>query len=192
MRARYEIVARRPASRTIGKVYWSFDHFPIVQLTYRKRGTALDPIQNCGRIRLNPAALRPQAGSTNMELLMTLKFLTKQIHAYLDYPVAIGLIVLPFVLGLGSAGPVPVVLSVATGIAAFILTLLTDHELGVWRVIPFRVHEIVDGLVGVTFLLAPFALGLSGLAATYFWVIGATVMTVLALTDRQRDTEVIA
>lgn len=123
---------------------------------------------------------------------MPVQFLNKRIHAYLDYPVAVGHIALPFLLGLGTSGPTPVILSVVTGVAAFILTLLTDHELGVWRVIPFRVHEIVDGLVGASFLLAPFVLGLSGLAAAYFLVIGATVMAVLALTDRTSDAEAVA
>ncbi|MEO0823642.1 MAG: hypothetical protein AAF074_24905 [Pseudomonadota bacterium] len=115
---------------------------------------------------------------------MTVKFLNKTIHAYLDYPVAIGLILLPFVLGLGSTGTEAVTLSVATGVAAFVLTLLTDHHLGVWRVIPFSLHEAVDGIVAIVFIAAPFVLGLSGLDAAYFWVLGLTVVAVLALTDR--------
>lgn len=32
-----------------------------------------------------------------------MKFITKTIHAYLDYPVAVALMALPFILGLGSA-----------------------------------------------------------------------------------------
>ncbi|MEO1504753.1 MAG: hypothetical protein AAFU68_11060 [Pseudomonadota bacterium] len=118
---------------------------------------------------------------------MHVKFLNKTIHAYLDYPVAMSLIVLPFLLDLGATGPGAVTLSVGAGAAAFVLTLLTDHQLGVWRVIPFRAHEAVDGLVGVTFVLAPFALGLSGLDAAYFWVLGLTVLAVLALTDRSPE-----
>ncbi|MDB4919362.1 MAG: hypothetical protein JWQ54_1345 [Mucilaginibacter sp.] len=34
-----------------------------------------------------------------------MRFITKKIHAYLDYQVAVALIVLPFVLGLGNANP---------------------------------------------------------------------------------------
>ncbi|MEO0999012.1 MAG: hypothetical protein AAFW69_00155 [Pseudomonadota bacterium] len=118
---------------------------------------------------------------------MSIRFLNKRIHAYLDYPVAVGLVVLPFLLGIGSVNATAVTLSVATGAAAFVLTLLTDHELGFWRVIPFRVHEAVDGLVGVGFLAAPFVFGFSGLDAAYFWVLGATVVAVLALTDRRAE-----
>ena len=32
---------------------------------------------------------------------MNLRFVTRQVHAYIDYPVAIGLMAMPFVLGLG-------------------------------------------------------------------------------------------
>ncbi|MEO1033252.1 MAG: hypothetical protein AAFX55_17745, partial [Bacteroidota bacterium] len=74
-------------------------------------------------------------------------FVTKRIHAFLDYPVAIALIALPFLLGLGSSNPLALQLSVATGIAAFILTLLTDHHLGVFKVISYRMHLIVDFIV---------------------------------------------
>jgi len=109
------------------------------------------------------------------------KFITKTIHSYLDYPVALGLIVMPFLLGLGDSNPLAFWLSVATGVAALILTLLTDHDTGVFRVLPYTFHLLVDGLVGVAFVAAPVILGFSGLDAAYFWLIGATVLVVVAL-----------
>ncbi len=110
-----------------------------------------------------------------------MRFVTKTIHAYLDYPVALGLIAAPFLLGLGASNPLALWLSVATGVAALILTLLTDHHLGVLRVLPYKLHLTVDGIVGVVFLIAPTALGLSGLDAVYYWVLGATVAVVVGL-----------
>ncbi|AXT62360.1 hypothetical protein D1816_18985 [Aquimarina sp. AD10] len=110
-----------------------------------------------------------------------MKFVTKRIHAFLDYPVAISLMALPFLLGLGSSNPLALQLSVATGIAAFILTLLTNHHLGALRVIPYKVHLIVDFLVGVVFVVAPFLLGFEGIDAYYYWIIGATVLLVVNL-----------
>ena len=85
---------------------------------------------------------------------MPLRFITKNIHALLDYPVAITLMVAPFLLGLGSSHPLAFWLSVATGVVAFVLTLLTDHKLGVIRVLPYWIHLAVDGMVGVIFLAA--------------------------------------
>lgn len=110
-----------------------------------------------------------------------MKFVTKKIHAYLDYPVAVALIGLPFVLGLGSSNPLALQLSVATGIAAFILTLLTNHQLGVYRIIPFKAHLAVDAFVGIVFVIAPFVFSFDGLDAYYYWINGGAVLTVVSL-----------
>ena len=110
-----------------------------------------------------------------------MKFVTKRIHAFLDYPVAIALIALPFLLGLGSSNPLAMQLSVATGIAAFVLTLLTDHHLGAFRVIPYRFHLMVDFVVAVVFVLAPFIFSFKGIDAYYYWINGIAVLTVVSL-----------
>jgi hypothetical protein len=102
-------------------------------------------------------------------------------HAYLDYPVALSLMALPFVLGLGMSNPLAKWLAVGTGVAALILTVLTDHELGVFRVLPYAFHLTVDALVGMVFVVAPFALGFTGLDALFYWVNGAAVLTVCSL-----------
>ena len=112
---------------------------------------------------------------------MNLRFITRQIHAYIDYPVAISLMAMPFLLNLGSSHPLAKWLSVATGVAALILTLLTDHETGVIKVLPYWFHVAVDRMVGVTFVAAPFALGFSGLDAGYYWANGAAVLAVTFL-----------
>ncbi len=110
-----------------------------------------------------------------------MKFVTKDIHAFLDYPVALVLIAAPFLLGLGEVNQMAIWLSVVTGIAAFGLTVLTDHHLGLIRVIPYPVHMAVDLMVGITFLIAPFLFGFSGFDAAYYWVLGAMVCVVISL-----------
>jgi len=115
------------------------------------------------------------------ENVMNLRFVTRQVHAYLDYPVAISLMAMPFLLDLGSSNPIAKWLSVATGVAAFVLTVLTDHELGVIKVLPYWFHLAVDRIVGLTFVVAPFVLGFSGLDAGYYWANGAAVLAVTFL-----------
>lgn len=107
-----------------------------------------------------------------------MRFVTRKVHSLLDYPVALSLMAMPFVLGLGATNPEAKWLSVATGIAALVLTLLTDHETGVIRVLPYWLHVAVDRLVGVTFLAAPFVLGFNGLDAAYYWANAVAVLTV--------------
>ena len=110
-----------------------------------------------------------------------MKFVTKQIHAYLDYPVALALIGLPFLLRLGLSNALAFQLSVITGVAALILTILTDHQLGIIRIISYRIHLIVDFLVGIVFILAPFILSFEGLDAFYYWINGAAVLFVVSM-----------
>ncbi len=109
-----------------------------------------------------------------------MKFITKKIHAFLDYPVAIALIALPFLLSLGGSNTLALQISVATGIAAFLLTILTDHHLGAFRIIPYKFHLLVDFLVGLVFVIAPFLFGFNGIDAYYYWIIGGTVLLVVS------------
>lgn len=110
---------------------------------------------------------------------MNPRFVTKTMHAYLDYPVAASLMVAPFVLGLGQSHPMARWLSIGAGVAALILTLLTDHKLGLVRVLPYGVHLAVDFLVGATFMIAPLALGFAGRDAWYYWANSAAVLLVV-------------
>ncbi len=126
---------------------------------------------------------------------MNVRFVTKTIHAYIDYPVAISLVATPFLFGLGGSNPAALWLSVVTGVAAFILTLLTDHRTGVIRVLPYSLHLAVDRLVGAVFVVVPFALAFQGLDAWYYWANGVTVLLVTFLLnapERERGVLVTA
>ena len=117
-----------------------------------------------------------------------MRFVTKTIHAWLDYPVALALIVVPFVLGLGMSHTLALIVSPIVGVAALILTVFTDHHLGVFRVLPYKFHLAVDLMVGVLFLMLPTALGLNGLDAAYYYVNGAAVVVVIALSKPETST----
>ena len=119
---------------------------------------------------------------------MHIRFVTKTIHAYLDYPVALSLLALPFILGVGIDNPWARWLSPAAGIAAFILTLLTDHATGVIRVIPYWLHVVVDRLVGVVFIIATFALGFQGLDMWYYLANAVAVLLVTMVLNAPEKT----
>ena len=110
-----------------------------------------------------------------------MRFVTRKIHSLLDYPVAFSLFAMPFILGLGATNPAAKWLSVATGVAAFVLTLLTDHETGVIRVVPYWLHVAVDRIVGIIFLTAPFVLSFGGLDAAYYWANAIAVLSVTVI-----------
>ena len=120
---------------------------------------------------------------------MNIRFIDKTIHAYLDYPVAASLMVTPFLLGVGASNPLALWLSVATGVAALVLTVLTDHKAGLIRVIPFTIHLLVDRLVGVVFIAAPLVLGFVGLDALYYYLNGAAVLLVTLALNAPKDDQ---
>ena len=120
---------------------------------------------------------------------MKIRFVTKTVHAFLDYPVALSLVATPLLLGLGRSNPLALWVSVATGVAAFILTLLTDHKTGIIRVLPYWLHVAVDRLVGIVFVAVPFALGLRGLDAWYYWANGAAVLLVTFVLNAPESEE---
>ncbi|MEP5194854.1 MAG: hypothetical protein ABJQ70_07465 [Roseobacter sp.] len=113
------------------------------------------------------------------------RFMNKTLHAYLDNPVAFGLIAMPFILGLGTVNPLAFWLSIVTGIAALILTILTDRQFGLVKILPYKHHLAVDFMVGAAFIVAPLLLGFRGFEAIYYWVLGATVLLVVALDNTQ-------
>jgi hypothetical protein len=117
-----------------------------------------------------------------------MKFITKQFHAYIDYPVALALIGLPFILGLGASNPLALYLSVATGVAALLLTAVTDHDTGILRLVPYKFHLGVDFLVGIVFIVAPFLLSFQGLDAWFYWANGLAVLTVVGLHKPETET----
>ena len=113
---------------------------------------------------------------------MNPRFITKKIHAYyIDYPVAASLMGLPFLLGLGSSNPLALWLSFGTGVAALLLPIFTNHDTGIFKLIPYRVHLGVDFAVGVLFLLAPTLFGFTGIDAIYYWVNSVAVFAAVSL-----------
>lgn len=119
---------------------------------------------------------------------MNIRFLTPTLHGVADYGAGAGLIILPFILGLGQSSPLAPWLAVVTGIAVIIVSLLTNYKLGALRVIPFKGHLAIDLTVAVMFTVAPFILNFSGLDAYYYWANAIAVYAVVALSNPKETT----
>ena len=105
---------------------------------------------------------------------MPFRFITK---SYLiDYPVAIVLMVAPFLLKLGKSSPAALWLSVVTRVTALLMPALTDRPTGLFRVIRYWLHLWIDSALGVVSITAPSAFHFTGLDAWYYWVLAAAVL----------------
>lgn len=114
---------------------------------------------------------------------MKLRVISPTVHGLIDYSAGLGLIALPFVLGLGEVNPIAKWASVSVGIAVLVVSSMTNYKYCLARVIPFDGHLAIDLLAATTFMILPFVLDLQGLDAQYYWFNAAVVYLVVALSE---------
>ena len=120
---------------------------------------------------------------------MNIRFLTPNLHALVDYAAAAGLIVFPFVLGLGASSPLAFWLSVVSGPVVIGYSLLTSYAFSAAQVLSFRSHLIIDSIAALAFAAAPFVFGFRGIDAAYYWIMAAAVFVVVALSRSERTEQ---
>ena len=113
---------------------------------------------------------------------MKLRFLSPTNHGIVDYLAAVTLIVAPFILQFGNNNPMASWISVITGIVVIFVSLATRYRYGVFKIIPFGGHLVLDLLVATIFMLVPFLFGFEGLDAAYYYINAVVVYLVVAVT----------
>ena len=115
-----------------------------------------------------------------------MRFIPTKFHALLDYIVGGGLIAAPWIFQF-SEHTTPTVLSIVLGIGLIAYSLLTDYELGVWRVFPMAVHNLYDIAAGAVLVASPWIFGFADGGANVwapFVVVGIAAIG-LGLTTKQ-------
>ena len=87
-----------------------------------------------------------------------MRFIPTKVHAPLDYIVGAALIGAPWIFQFSehtAATIVPIVL----GIGLIAYSLFTNYELGVWKVAPMAVHNLIDIAAGTVLALSPWIFG---------------------------------
>ena len=115
-----------------------------------------------------------------------MRFIPTKAHAPLDYIVGAALIAAPWVFRFSehtAATVVPIVL----GIGLIAYSLLTDYELGVWRVVPMTMHNLIDVVAGGVLAASPWIFGFADDSANVWLphvVVGVAAIG-LGLTTKQ-------
>jgi uncharacterized membrane protein HdeD (DUF308 family) len=87
-----------------------------------------------------------------------MRFIPTKLHAPLDYIVGAALIAAPWIFQFSehkAATVVPIVL----GIGLIAYSLFTNYELGVWKLAPMAVHNLIDVAAGAFLALSPWLFG---------------------------------
>src|SRR4051812_8474495 len=110
------------------------------------------------------------------------KPISARVHGILDYATVAAFLNAPMVLGFHGT-PASIVYWLS-GIH-LLMTGFTDFPLGVFKIIPFRIHGVIDLVAGIFLLVAPWVFGFAAdSAARNFFVAMAVIgFIVVALTD---------
>jgi len=106
--------------------------------------------------------------------------ITSKPHAVIDYLVGILLLVAPYVLGFADGSPAQIVPQVI-GAVILLMSLMTAYEFSAAKIIPYKVHLVVDVIASVVLLLSPW---LFGFADRIWWphvLVGIVDIVVVAL-----------
>jgi hypothetical protein len=73
-----------------------------------------------------------------------------------------------------------------------LMTGCTNFPFGVFKWIPFRIHEAVEGVAALFILIAPWVFGFSGTPAArnFFVAVAIIIFGVIALTDYSQRVEI--
>jgi uncharacterized membrane protein HdeD (DUF308 family) len=97
-----------------------------------------------------------------------MRFIPTRLHAPVDYIVGALLIAAPWIFQFSdqtAATVVPIVL----GIGLIAYSLVTNYELGVWKVAPMAVHNLIDIVAGTVLAASPWIFGFADESANV-WV----------------------
>ena len=90
----------------------------------------------------------------------------------MEYAVGVLFIVAPFLLGFDERAPTA--LAIVIGVALLVFTASSDLPTGLARTLPVGIHAVVDILVGILLIAAPFLFSFNdeGAATAFFIVLG--------------------
>ncbi len=114
------------------------------------------------------------------------KPISRRFHGVLDYGYAAAIFAAPELFSFKNQ-PFGVVLCRAMGVATFLTSLCTRYELGLIRILPFKIHLLADGLTGIFSLSAPFLFGFGKHERARNTLLGFGVLALLVSSLTQDD-----
>ncbi|MEO7962027.1 MAG: hypothetical protein ABIR19_10800 [Ginsengibacter sp.] len=116
-----------------------------------------------------------------------MKIISPTVHAILDYATVIFLLAAPSLFAM--EGPLSTFTYALAGIH-FLLTILTSFPLGLIKVIPFRIHGIIEVIVSLALAGVAFWFKSNdSLTGFYFYlVLAVIIMIVFVLTDFKENS----
>ncbi len=114
-----------------------------------------------------------------------MRFVSTRVHGIIDYGTGLLLIVVPYLLGFAD-GTAAQWVPMLVGLAIIGMSLLTDYEFSVAKLVPMPIHLGADVLAGILLAASPWLFGFSD---RVFWphlIVGALEIGAGLITQTQR------
>ena len=110
------------------------------------------------------------------------KVLKPEVHGVLDYGLALFFLLAPSIFNFPDNAAT---LSYIVGAVYIATSLITRYPLGVWKVLPFPTHGVLETMMAIFWIASPWLFGFAGhdAARNFFVIAGVSLLAVVALTD---------
>jgi len=112
-----------------------------------------------------------------------MRLISTKIHGILDYLLGTFLVAAPWILNF-HRGAVETWILVIAGIIILVVSMVTDHETGVWRALSMRIHLSIDFFLGVLLAASPLLLG-AGQNTYLPMMVGVIELVILIFSARE-------
>jgi|SRR5690606_14523228 len=113
--------------------------------------------------------------------------ISTKIHGYIDYMMGLLLIFSPMIFNLpdGAASTLPVIL----GIGTILYSLMTNYELGLFKLLSMKTHLGIDLVAGLLLIAAPWLFGFADQVIWPFVILGVLEVGATLMTQKQPSYE---
>ena len=120
---------------------------------------------------------------------MAMKVITRKAHGVMDYAVSTLLIASPWLFNFADGGA-ETIIPIVLGVLAIVYSLGTAYEMGLLKVIPFKIHLLLDIMFGLFLIVSPFVFRFDEQVLWPHLIFGLLAITVVLMTERQPMAEV--
>jgi hypothetical protein len=114
-----------------------------------------------------------------------MKIISSEAHAALDYLTVVIFALAPTVIGLSG---VAAIISYVLAVVHLSMTLVTDMPFSLVKILPIRLHALVELVVGPVLVIGGLLLEFPAPARTFFVVMGVIIFAVWLLSSYARST----
>lgn len=115
-----------------------------------------------------------------------MRILSRQVHGIVDYAMGLLLLSSPWLLGFAGAGPATTIPLILGG-TMLVCSLLTNYEISLIHVVPFRLHLAIDFLAGAFLAASPWLFGFAGVISLPHVIFGLILIAAVLLTHETEN-----